>query len=334
MRKTVIILASAALLSACGGGGDGGGVTSAGPAAPISAANQEAVAQDALGTSFQLLDSAAQSPLVAAVVTDERALMRRARAEMAKLPTYIANAPKAVAGAVFSEQANCTSGGTVVVTANDADNNSVLSQGDSLAIAFNSCGEGAETLNGTLAFSVGPVSGTVGVYPYSGEITMSFGNLTLSGAGYSFHANGSVTLQTAVNGVNAISEGVSAPSLTMSATYAGVTRSRSLNGYIAVHDRTPDATYTYLDAYTGGGMVTGSNTLASVSATFTTPIPFVRRAADLYPYVGQMVLTGMNNSKLRITAEDNDSVMLEVDADGDGAYESSTPNVPWSTIVH
>lgn len=336
LKNTAIVLVAAGLLSACGGGGGSGGGSSAGPAAPISAANQTTVAQDAVATSFQLFDSSAKSPMSAAAeAPDESALMQLAWAEMAKLPSYLANAPKVIGGAIASVSANCANGGTVVITANDADDSGEgVTTGDSVSIAFNSCVTGSQTANGSLGFVVNSVTGTYGTYPYAGQMTMSFGNLALSGPGYSLGANGNVTLSTAVNGVNSISESISAPSLTVSATYAGVTRSRSLNGYVLVHDRVPDATYTYLDSYEGGGMVTGSNTLASVTVTFSTPnaTRFIRRAADVYPYTGQMTLTGMNNTKLRITAQDNQYVTLEVDANGDGTYESSTPNVLWSTI--
>jgi hypothetical protein len=337
LKKTALVLASAILVSACGGGGESGGFV-AGPAAPVTAANQTAVAQDAVGTSFQLFDSAAESPLAGAVVTpDEGALMRLARAEMAKLPTYLAQAPKAIAGAVATVSLNCANGGTLVVTANDPDDSgNNVTAGDSVSIAFNSCVTGSQTANGTLAFGVDSLTGVFGSYPYSGQMTVTFGNLTLSGPNYSLQANGSMSLTTNVNGVNDMNESISAPSLTMTATYAGVFRSRSLNGYVLTHRRVPDATYTYLDSYEGGGTVTGANTLASVTVSFSTPYAdrFIRRSGDLYPYTGQMTLTGMNGSKLRITAEDNDSVLLEVDATGDGTYESSTPNVPWSAIVN
>lgn len=338
MRKTAIILASAAFLVACGGGGDSSTTTTtAGPAAPISAANQEVVARDALGTSFQLFDSAASSPMASAAVAtpDEGALMQLARAEMAKLPTYLANAPKVLGAAQATVPADCANGGTFVVTANDADNSgNGVTAGDSVSIAFNNCVTGTQTANGTLGFNVDSMTGPFGSYPYAGQLTMSFGNLSLTGSGYSLSANGSVTLSTAVNGTNSISESLSAPSFTASASYAGVTRSRSLNGYVLVHDRTPVGA-SYEDSYEGGGTVTGSNTLASVTVSFITPnaTRFIRRAGESYPYTGQMTLTGMNNSRLRITAVDNLNVQLEVDADGNGIYEGSN-TVPWITVIH
>lgn len=337
MKKTVLALSCTAFLVACGGGGGGGGGTAAGPATPISAANQTTVAQDVLSSSFQLFDSAAQSPVAAAAIAkDERALMQLARAEMAKLPDYLAHAPKAVAGAVVSQSYSCPNGGNFVITANDADGNNVLSHGDSLTIAFNNCVNGSETASGSLGFSVGGMTGTVGVYPFTANMTMTFGNLRLAGSGYVLSANGSVTLDAAVNGVNNLSESISAPSLTMSATYAGITRTRSMNGYMLVHRRTPDGACGYLDSYEGGGTVTGSNALASVTVSFSTPFAtrFIRCGTQPYPYTGQMTLTGTNGAQLRITAQDASYVTLELDADGNGTYESTTPNVPWSSLVN
>ncbi len=337
LKKTAIVLATAVMLSACGGGGGGSGGTAAGPAAPISAANQDVVAQDSVSASFQLFDSAARSPLAGAAVTpDESALTQLAWAEMAKLPTYLANAPKVMAAGVASVSVNCANGGSIVVTANDADNSgNGVTAGDSVSIAFNSCVTGTQTANGTLGFVVTSMNGVFGTYPYSGQLTMSFGNLTLSGNGYSLGATGNVTLSTEVTALNTMNESISAPAFTVSATYAGVTRSRSLSGYAVTHTREPDGASTYLDSYYGTGTVTGSNTLATVTVSFSTPVgtKFIRRAADRYPYAGQMTLTGMNNSKLRITAVDNLNATLEVDANGDDAYESSK-SVLWSTLVN
>ena len=55
-----------------------------------------------------------------------------------------------------------------------------------------------------------------------------------------------------------------------------------------------------------------------------TNMPFQINIADQWPNVGQMTMTGASGSKTRLTANSNTQYTLEVDADGDGTYETTT----------
>ena len=81
---------------------------------------------------------------------------------------------------------------------------------------------------------------------------------------------------------------------------------------------------------------TVSSTALNGSVTVITSTPFEGLASARHPSTGVAVATGKNNSKVRVTVLGNDptapdQVKIEVDADGDGAYESSTL-YPWSTL--
>ena len=70
--------------------------------------------------------------------------------------------------------------------------------------------------------------------------------------------------------------------------------------------------------------------------TVITSTPFQGLTSARHPYTGVVVATGKNNSKVRVTVHSSDpndpgAVQIEVDADGDGTYESSTL-YPWSTL--
>ena len=72
----------------------------------------------------------------------------------------------------------------------------------------------------------------------------------------------------------------------------------------------------------------------SVAVTTSTPVQMQTSARD--PYAGVVVATGTNSSKARLTVIGSDptapgQVQIEVDADGNGVYESSTL-YSWSTL--
>lgn len=335
--KFLMVVLSSSILVACGGGGGGNSSSTTPPTdAPaattaLNSSNQTVAAQDTTATAFMPMLGAQQ--LTGAQTTDESVLFGIARDQLDKLPTYMADAKanNALTGVVQSQTSSCTYGGSLTVSVSDTDNNGVLSAGDSLTIAVNNCVLAAGTTTGSLVFIFNNLSGTFGSSNYSAGVTMTYGNFTVSGSGFSGSINGSLSLALTANGLNTLSETISTPSLTVSGTYGGVTRSRSLTNYSATATRTPDVTYTYLTAYAINGTMT-STALSSQAISFATTTPFVRRYTNNYPSTGVMVLTGASNSKLMITTLSSTQVKQELDANGDGIYESNT-TVNWNTLM-
>jgi hypothetical protein len=66
--------------------------------------------------------------------------------------------------------------------------------------------------------------------------------------------------------------------------------------------------------------------------SFSTPTTIVRRGTDMYPYTGVLLISGASNSALRLTVLNNSQVQEELDADGNGIYESST-TLDWATLL-
>jgi hypothetical protein len=52
----------------------------------------------------------------------------------------------------------------------------------------------------------------------------------------------------------------------------------------------------------------------------------------MYPYTGVLLISGASNSALRLTVLNNSQVQEELDADGNGIYESST-TLDWATLL-
>jgi hypothetical protein len=323
-------LLSTFALVACGGGG-GSTATPVTPTAVLNSSNQNYAAQDTASASFMPLMGA--QTLTGAQTKDESVLFAFARNQMTKLPAYLTavKAASTLTGAVQSQTVFCTLGGTLTLSGSDADNNNVVSVGDSVTISGNNCVEPEGTLNGDLSFAINSVSGNFGSNSYGAGMTMTFSNFTVSSAQFAASANGSLTLSINVTGVNIFSAGVSTPSLTVSGTYSGVTRTRTLADYSATMTQAPDVTYGYVTSTTVSGSLT-SSALSSQRIAFATPTPFVTRSTDSYPSTGVLVISGASNTKLKLTALSNTQVLQELDANGDGTYESNT-TVNWNTLM-
>jgi hypothetical protein len=65
--------------------------------------------------------------------------------------------------------------------------------------------------------------------------------------------------------------------------------------------------------------------------SYDTPVAF-EATGDGFPYVGEMLVFGTNNSSIRITAIDEDTVLIEADYDGDGAVDA-TIETTWAAFV-
>jgi len=329
MKKTAIILAMAGLLTACGGGG-GGSASAPTATATLSGANQTTVAQDTAASSFMPMQGAQM--VAGAAITDESVVFALAREQMGKLSDYMAQAKanSMMGGAVASTTVTCPTSGSLTVSVTDADGSGTVSAGDSLNISFSSCVVPSGSLTGTLDFAVNSLSATSATN-YTMGMTLTFGAFTVNAPQFTASANGSLSINLTKTATYAWTETVSSPSLTVSGTYMGVTRTRTLANYSATATRVPDATYTYTTSYILSGAVT-STALNNQTFLFATNTAFVKHGIDYYPGMGQMVITGANSSKLRVTAISNTQATLELDATGGGTYGAPT-TVNWSDLI-
>jgi hypothetical protein len=193
---------------------------------------------------------------------------------------------------------------------------------------------------------VGSFSYTLSVNDQSGDFTGSF---TFS----NYHGSGSTTVSGPVNvsGTYNIGAGVidhiyfSMPSLLITDGVSSVTASGSvdlLNGnpstatvnlYLANNLTGKTA---WIDHYTqnvteGAGYVdvteSGKIYLHDYGyVVVSTATPFRYMVGSATPSSGVLVITGSSNGRVRLTALDAASYSVDVDANGDGAYEVSIPH--------
>ncbi len=333
--STSLNVALLSLLSACGGGGGSGGGGGGGPAAvgsaTLTSANQHVAAQDSLSASF--LPLSGPQFLTGAQSTDETLMFRVARKQVGKLSAYFAaaRAGATVAGAIASETEPCSFGGSATLSVADADASNSLSTGDRVSISFAGCTEADGTINGGLSFTINTLSGDyLNSFLYSMGIDMSFSNFTVASGGFSGSVSGDMELSVASTAENAFTDTITATALTVSGTYSGVTRTRTLANFSATETRAPSGV-SFTTRHVFSGTLT-SSTLSNQSISFTTPTAFVVNGNQTYPSTGVMLITGANNGKLRVTAISNTQVTEELDAAGDGTYETST-TVLWSSLL-
>lgn len=318
------------LVTACGGGGDSS-VAPTVSSAQLSSSNQNVAAQDAMAASF--MPMLGVYSLTGVQSMDESVLFKFARDQIDKLPTYAvdAKANGVLVGVVQSSNVPCTGGGSLTVSFSDADNNGVVTGGDSVTIVSNGCVEAAGTLAGTLDFVINKVSGVFVSTNYNAGITMKFGGFSVSGSQFTSRIDGDLTLSITADGINSIEATLASPSLNVSGIYAGETRTRSLSNYSATFTRSPHPTHGYESSYVINGILT-SSVLGSQAISFATTTPFIRNFTDNYPSSGGMLLTGLTNSKLRLTTQSNVLVEAALDANGDTVFEARTL-LNWNTLM-
>ncbi len=321
-------LAAAAALAACGGGGGG----TSGPA-PIPAPVSITERNESLVTTETV--AAALTPMEAAAVSSGLATKSLGPATLTGTVDPVAQALRYArwlpgvttpAGGIPTKAAqfvSCSGGGSATVDATDADSSGTLSAGDSIYLSFNACVESGIQLGGAMRLNLTALSGTPEYAGTSFFIAASVGfeGFTASGGGDSISASGSLSLSINQTSSNAWTQTVSATRLDIGGVIDGRSETRQMAGYEATATRVPSG-FSYITSYTARGTL-ASNALAG-SVTFATPTAFAVEGTASTPSSGQMLITGAGSSRLRLTALAGGNLQSELDADGNGTYESSS----------
>ncbi|GEM_PF-1697739 len=334
----IFLFTVAALLSSCNSAGGG----TAPPAAAVAITAQNSA--QASGAAYQGASTASSSgssgtAVLTGTVTvgggGSPDLARFARSQLALLASlgYTSGTPLLVGG-VISRSASCDPPlagvpGSVAVSFDDADNNGRLSSGDTLNASFSNCYlasegktfSGAFSLTGLTLTGTPSVAGTV----WSATATFSFSNLQISGlaAGdtvqgaftYSGGSQDGVTISGSLSGASLSIQRSPGPTLTLSNFSLSATEDASTGAY----------------SFYGSGRVTDSALGGYVDFQIPSSTPFAGvGSAD--PSSGSMTVTGANGTRVRLTALGASAVRLDVDTNGDGAYDL-TLSESWSDIA-
>ena len=332
MKSSLSVVVSAialASLAACGGsGGDSTSQPNSNKVA-ITSANQNQVVRASVnaGLSVSLAQGSVGGGVSPASVTDRShaltAVMARAVNAARAQRKGIASATAHPTASTSSTEA-CTSGGTVTITLDDRDNNQQVSNGDVVTATFSQCKDTAtSTISGAIAVTL---TGTPTDTQFSASA--SFQNVAVTDNGVTATIAGNVAVtetDTSTDTVTTLSVG--SGGLTASTTSTAYTDAVSFaSGFVITTD----------EASSGNVSVSLAGTMSAQSVggtiTIATPQPLVEAASSAYPSSGQVIITGASGSAVRATVLDNTQVKLELDANGDGTYES-TATVAWTALI-
>ncbi|WP_280154828.1 hypothetical protein [Piscinibacter sp. XHJ-5] len=334
----------ALLLAACGGGG-GGGSSGTGspvvqqPGVAITAANQISVARATVGGGLTL----SNSPLPLESEDRASALSLRSSPMPASIGFIDATVRRALLGGLqsrrsvlsagarpagtSSETQPCAVGGSLTTTFDDRDNNGAPSASDTLTLAFNQCSDtSAEQSSGTVVFTISSVS-SLTEDRIEMAASLAFQHVSLVQGETSATIDGSVTFSLlATSSSVQMSLAVGSGGLTVATVapqYSDTIAFASGMQIIASEAGATSGTVSLNGAFTATS-IGGQVTVATLQA-------FTGSATATYPSAGRLLVTGAGGSQLRITVIDATQLSLELDAAGDGTFETTTL-VPWSEL--
>lgn len=320
-------------LSACGGGGgDSGG---GGVAPPLSTpltltpANYTTAAQESLASAFFV--GQAGSLAIGAQASQGTAIAQRAIDTVLRLAPRLTARPPVATGVTVSETLDCSNGGNLRATVDDVNNNGDLDAGESFVIVANACVEGSDTLNGRLTANIVALGGSLETNVFNLTAAMTLDQFNVASAAGSTTGNGQ--LRVAINSTTARSMDTTVTVTDISSTrrFGGVTSTSTLtNATVQLNIRPVGSTGFSTSTRVDGTFA--STALESKSLSLATVTPFVQASTADYPSSGQATLSGASGSKVRVTAQNSSTVLIELDGDGNGTYETSTIRT-WESLI-
>lgn len=334
-KKLAVIsfVLSIPFLGGCGGGGGGGGdavstpTTSSAAQISIDSANAPSVGGAVAGatTSTTSLGPVGGSVMAGVALsggtTPSPGLVKLAVWQLTQLSTLPPQTVGLMGAAMVASSQACSGSGNFSYSYSDADNNGSLSIGEAFSVTFNSCMMEGAPANGTMTLLLSSAAGTPGTGAWNATMTMTFSDFTVSAE----HLTGDISMQLSANGSSDISATISGSSLGFTNSAGKVSTMTGYSFSMAYNDITK--------AYTSGGSGTLTRSDLGGAVSFNTSSVFAGNFANNpdNPMSGTLYIGGANNSKLRLTAIDNIYVELAVDANGDGAYET-TATTTWAAI--
>jgi len=161
-------------------------------------------------------------------------------------------------------------------------------------------------------------------------VTMTFTNLAVAMAEGTTVGNGTMDMNMSMTAPYTGSMSLRFDGMTMSGTYGGAAYERTMWEF-DIKD-----TYSLVNNMFQGSTVLsgvlGSSALDNEAVTLSTLQPMVSVGDAEYPSSGQILATGAAASKMRMTVQNATTVLIELDANGDGAYETMMTK-PWSELM-
>lgn len=360
-RSIFTAVAVAALVAACGGDGDDGAVSPQPQPPPqptyvkITAANQDAVARvsvaaiDAFFGVPAISQSASPALAKTARAGTTSALGRHGGVTHLALQALHFASEQGTAGMARPlaqlppETVRCTVSGTSTTIVDDKDNSRTLTLGDTVSISFSQCNDGDGPVNGGMALTIATLSLTSTSEDVTGSIT--FQSLDIVSGQFSYLLNGGAAFRFTVTLKNGGEEEfasftVASGGLTVAkraVLAGGLSDSLSYRAGYSVSERD---FYSNVQAVPSSEIFTASGDFGSQSLggdlTVSTATPFksvyTDPDGDIFPSEGQLLVSGGDGTKLRLTATPTVQVLMEMSDDADADWEYSK-FVDWGWLL-
>ena len=320
-------------LSACGGGGSDDAATTPAAAAPatsqLTATNAAPAAAQAYKAASALYSSGSTAAISIKDGSVQNTGIRFSLAEFATkrliaLTARPAATPQVSTKALASDSATCPGGGEFSVSRNDADNSGTLTTGDSGSFLFTNCVIYGVTLSGGFSFSGLVVTGSASTASQSVGATFVFTNFRGTQGADSATVDGDFSIQASVTNVGPqlLDVTVTGRNLTVSENAS----TASLSGFSA-RLLIDDTAGTF--AYSVQGTAAGTGLPGPIALSNPTPLS---GRIGTFPSAGVLLVRTTDSGSARVTANSSTNVTVELDANGDGAYEFSETRT-WSQLV-
>jgi hypothetical protein len=229
-------------------------------------------------------------------------------------------------GVSVNQTQSCPGGGSISVSGNVANPNTV-SSGDNVTIAATNCSISGLTIGGGFNIALNSLTGTVSsTTPWSTRMAITFNGFNVISGTDTALANGDMTLAFSQTDSTHRSFGLSGTALQLALSRSGTQlSSRTLQGYTA-SATLAGSTITQSVNYTLAG---SSTALGQFNVSVKTLTPFVR-TAGAFPASGSLIVSGAASS-VTLTAVDATAVRLDYSAKGDGVITSSS-TLTWAQL--
>jgi hypothetical protein len=312
-----LLAALLAGFSACGGGGSSGGGGD-GPITdnrvPITDSNAQTVTTTVIesvvavidfGTILDATPIAASSPVMSTL----RALKPRLGAA-----SYAPVGP---------ETMPCAVSGTITISGNIADP-FTLSTGDTIEADFADCNDGdGVVIDGLFSARVEHFEGDLDLIQARVELAIEATDLSVSGDGDTVTADGDFTFVVDTLSAPLVSLEISGRSLTVSAAGQTVTLQNFSEEQTQNETAVPRPV-----TFEARGRLSSSSIGGPVD--YSTPVRF-EAFDDAFPYTGEFLIVGADESSVRLVALNETNVRLDVDEDGNGSAER-TIDLLWDEV--
>lgn len=323
----LIALGVATTLATGGGGGggggggddgdDGGNGGTTGPTLPITVDNGQSVAATvitAIGLSFDIGELGSGDLLPQAGGRAPTLLSLTGIDELlGKLP-----------GSPVTKVENCLVSGTVDVTAQLADPNT-LTVGDQITALFDNCDDNEGfVIDGRLDLTVAAVDGDILTPVFRLGLDVVMTDIMITEGTEVSTANGDVTVTLDSLAFPVIGLGLDGSRLELGSAGDVITLTNFTHTLESDTGVTPDTKLAEVLGRLGSQLLGGS-------VAYETVVP-VRAIGDFDPHAGQILLTGAGDSTVLIDILDGSRITLEIDENGDGVVDEFV-DTTWAELT-